>query len=252
MRGVAAILLIWLLAAPLAAAQTSPPRTSPLADWRAVVIAGDWRATDGRPIRAFDNAIRDVAAGLEARGVGRIDVFTLRPDATPKVTPDAALLRAATALGTPSERGGCLFYLTSHGSTEGVVFGDAALTPGQLAILLRRACGERPTVAVVSACYSGVFLGALAAPNRMVLTAARPDRNSFGCGEDQVYPFFDGCLIESLPMAQDLLDLARLTRTCVVRREAEEGAMPPSEPQLRVGATLQLLAPTLRFAPTAP
>jgi hypothetical protein len=98
MRGVAAILLIWLLAAPLAAAQTSPPRTSPLADWRAVVVAGDWRATDGRPIRAFDNAIRDVAAGLEARGVGRIDVFTLRPDATPKVTPDAALLRAATAL----------------------------------------------------------------------------------------------------------------------------------------------------------
>jgi len=243
MRALTATLLVWLLTAPLAAAQTSP-----LADWRAVVIAGDWRATDGRPIRAFDNAIRDVAAGLQARGMGEIDVFTLRPDATPKVTADTALIRASTALGTPADRGGCLFYLTSHGSTEGVVFGDSELTPGQLAILLRRTCGERPTVAVVSACYSGVFLGALSGPNRMVLTAARPDRNSFGCGEDQVYPFFDGCLIESLPEARDLLDLAQRTRTCVARREAEEGATPPSEPQLRVGATLQLLAPTLRFA----
>ncbi len=252
MRGVAAILLIWLLTAPLVAAQTSPTRAAPLTDWRAVVIAGDWRTTDGRPIRAFDNAIRDVAAGLEARGVGQVDAFTLRPDATPKVTPDAALVRAATALGTPTDRGGCLVYLTSHGSTEGVVFGDSELTPGQLAILLRRTCGERPTVAVISACYSGVFLGALSGPNRMVLTAARPDRNSFGCGEDQVYPFFDGCFIESLPSALDLLDLARLTRTCVARREDEEGATPPSEPQLRVGATLQLLAPTLRFAASAP
>lgn len=252
MRGLATIWLFWLLAAPLAAAQTSPLRPSPFADWRAVVIAGDWRTTDGRPIRAFDNAIRDVAAGLEARGVGQVDVFTLRPDATPKITPDAALLRAATALGTPAERGGCLFYLTSHGSTDGVVFGDGELTPGPLAILLRRTCGERPTVAVISACYSGVFLGPLSGPNRMVLTAARPDRSSFGCGEDQIYPFFDGCLIESLPEARDLLDLARLTRTCVARREDEEGALPPSEPQLRVGATLQLLAPTLRFAPIAP
>jgi hypothetical protein len=243
MRGLATTLLVWLLTAVAAAAQPAP-----LSDWKAVVIAGDWRTTDGRPIAAFDNAIRDVASGFRARGLGPVDVFTLRPDVTPKVTPDAALARAAAALGTPADRGGCLFYLTSHGSPEGAVFGDGVLTPGQLAVLLRRTCGDRPTVAVISACYSGVFTGALAGANRMVLTAARPDRNSFGCGEDQIYPFFDGCVIESLPEARDLLDLAQRARVCVARRELEEGAAPPSEPQLRVGASLQLLLPLVRFS----
>ncbi|MFN3354171.1 MAG: C13 family peptidase, partial [Brevundimonas sp.] len=120
-------------------------------------------------------------------------------------------------------------------------------TPTEAAVLMRAACGSRPTVAVVSACYSGVFIGALSGPNRMVMTAARPDRNSFGCGEDDVYPFFDACVIESLPVASDFIDLANRVRACVSRREAEEGAAPPSEPQVRIGRDMQLLLPLVRF-----
>ena len=52
-------------------------------------------------------------------------------------------------------------------------------------------CQARPTVVVISACYSGIFVDGLAAPNRMIMTAARRDRSSFGCSEDATYPYFD-------------------------------------------------------------
>lgn len=51
------------------------------------------------------------------------------------------------------------------------------------------ALGDTPTVVILSACYSGSFVPALAANNRIVLTAAAADRNSFGCSyrDDNTY-----------------------------------------------------------------
>src|SRR5689334_23478207 len=46
---------------------------------------------------------------------------------------------------------------------------------------------------------SGMFIPVLQASNRMVVTAARGDRTSFGCGETNTYTFFDQCILESLP-----------------------------------------------------
>lgn len=40
----------------------------------------------------------------------------------------------------------------------------------------------RNKVVVISACYSGGFIDALRGPSTMVITAARADRSSFGCG----------------------------------------------------------------------
>jgi hypothetical protein len=107
-------------------------------------------------------------------------------------------------------------------------------------------------VVVVSACFSGIFINALAAPNRMVLTAASRERTSFGCGADETYPWFDGCIIETLPTATDFLALAAGARACVARKEVERGVSPASEPQLFVGAEMQLRLPTLRFQRTSP
>ena len=60
------------------------------------------------------------------------------------------------------------------------------LRPPELARALDAGCGQVPTVAVVSACYSGVFAAPpMTAPNRIVLTAARADRPSFGCAADR-------------------------------------------------------------------
>ncbi|WP_269516455.1 C13 family peptidase [Brevundimonas subvibrioides] len=127
-------------------------------------------------------------------------------------------------------------------------FGPTArLTPTAMASLVNEMCGDRPTVVVISACFSGVFLDSLSGPNRMVMTAARRDRSSFGCSEDATYPYFDGCVIESLPTATDFIALANATRACVSQREAAEGLTPASEPQVFIGPNMQLLLPTLRF-----
>ncbi len=79
---------------------------------------------------------------------------------------------------------------------------------------------------VISACYSGVFVPILAGSNRMVLTAARPDRTSFGCGEADRYPYFDQCVLESMPAAPDFAALGRAAQRCVATREQAETADP--------------------------
>ena len=216
--------------------------------WTAAVIAADWRTSGGDPITAFDNARRDLTAGFLDAGFDQAAFYdaTLRPDVADPVSAQDALGSIAALARTNSQ--GCFLYFTSHGSPEGLVFGpDAEHSPAAMATLVRNLCQARPTVVIISACYSGIFVDGLAGPDRMIMTAARRDRNSFGCGEGATYPYFDGCVIESLPNARDFIALAQSARACVTRREAEEGLSPASEPQVRIGANMQLLLPTLRF-----
>ncbi|MFN7129267.1 MAG: C13 family peptidase [Brevundimonas sp.] len=219
--------------------------------WASAVIAADWRDSDGRPIAAFDNAQRDLTTAFQRAGFdpdAMISV-TLRPDVPNPVEAEDSLGRFAEAAKRAPR--GCLFYVTSHGSPEGLVFGpEATLEPERLIPILRRICGDRPTVVVLSACFSGIFVDGLKAPNRMVMTAARRDRSSFGCAADATYPYFDECVLESLKTAPDFIALSRATTACVAAREQAEGLTPASEPQTAIGATMQLLLPTLRFRPS--
>jgi hypothetical protein len=99
-------------------------------------------------------------------------------------------------------------------------------------------CDGRPTVVVVSACFSGIFVPALTAKNRLVLTAARWDRSSFGCGQTSNYPYFDECVLSVWPHVNGFVALGRAARTCVAAREKKEHVGPPSEPQMRIGAAI--------------
>ena len=85
----------------------------------------------------------------------------------------------------------------------------------------------------------------------MILTAARPDRTSFGCGEDSVYPFFDDCVLKSSPAVRDFAALASAVKSCVALREIAEGMAPPSEPQIWIGGELRPMLPLYAF-PTGP
>jgi len=91
-------------------------------------------------------------------------------------------------------------------------------------------------IIVVSACFSGVFLPALEAPNRIVLTAAAPDRTSFGCGAADKYTFFDTCALQWLTKAGDFADFGKDVIACVESREKKEKVDQPSNPQLFIGA----------------
>jgi hypothetical protein len=217
----------------------------PFAHWAAVIVSGDFHAahTD-RPTRAFDNARRDVAAAFERRGFSAENVLQFSADADRRAEPAtkpaqiAQILAGLTRLAGTA-RDGCLIYLTSHGSPDGVVLGEFLVPPPIMAAMAAKACGKRPTIVVISACFSGGFVPALQGPDRMVITAARRDRSSFGCGEGDRYPFFDGCMLEAVPAARDFIALARAARACVARRERAQRLAPASEPQIFVGGDIR-------------
>ena len=79
------------------------------------------------------------------------------------------------------------------------------------------------------------------------MTAARRDRSSFGCGESDTYPYFDDCVLRSLPASSGFLSLIPRVRACVSSREKAEDMAPPSQPQAFVGTELRRALPL--FAP---
>jgi hypothetical protein len=223
----------------LAAAFAMPAASAAgFSDWAAIVVAGDWHSHSGAPSEVFDNARRDISADLTRLGFapGNVVQFSVRSDIHPG-TELSDKQDIANQLWDLSNRtnGGCFVYFTSHGSPDGIVLGEDTFAPEQMATMIDNACGSRPTVVFVAACYSGVFVPALSAPNRFVMTAARPDRPSFGCGDNDRYTFFDNCWLDSIGTVGDFASLANAIRACVSRKEAEIKAF-PSEPQLAIGA----------------
>jgi hypothetical protein len=105
--------------------------------------------------------------------------------------------------------------------------------------VLDATCGLRPTVAIISACHSGVFLDD-AAPNRIILTAARADRTSFGCGAAFDYTYYDSCLFDHWPHSRNFIDLYNAVVLCVEDKERQMNVT-PSEPQASFGTAVAAL-----------
>lgn len=82
-----------------------------------------------------------------------------------------------------------MVFLTSHGSPDHLLYVSMdplpldQIAPEDLALVLAET-RVRYKVVVVSACYSGGFIDAIKGPTTLVITAARKDRSSFGCGTD--------------------------------------------------------------------
>jgi len=241
-----------LLAFAGSATQAATP-SGPFSNWAAIVVAGDFHsAHSDKTTEAFDNARRDVSLALEKVGFSSANLreFSVRPDRYPDTKPlksDLEPIYTSLRELTAQATGGCLIYFTSHGAPQGVVLGDNLVPPGILDQLITQTCGRRPTVVIISACFSGVFVPALADSNRMILTAARPDRSSFGCSESDKYPYFDTCFLKVLPSVRDFAALGPAVQACVAQREQETGAQPPSEPQVSVGASLRPILPLYLF-----
>jgi hypothetical protein len=246
----AAVFTALFVFAPVAARAAGP-----FANWAAIVVAGDFHAahTDNAT-ETFDNARRDISIALEKIGFSPANLreFSVRPDRYPDTKPlksDLQPIYESLQDLTTKATAGCLIYFTSHGAPQGVVLGDNLLPPGVMESLITKTCGKRPTVVIISACFSGVFVPVLAENNRMILTAARPDRSSFGCSEADKYPYFDTCMLQVLPTSHDFAALGPAVQVCVAQRETETGMRPASEPQLWIGPTLRPLLPLLAFAP---
>ncbi len=247
-RGLSALLGLGLALLAFTTAQAKPA----YGDWVAIVVAGDWHAHSGGPSEAFDNARRDVSAELEKLGFQHDNIrqFSVRPERYPDTKPGKTDLEAVyTGLKdlSAASPGGCLVYFTTHGAPQGIVFDDKLLPPDLMGEVIDQACPGKPSIVIISACFSGVFVPTLSKPDRMILTAARSDRTSFGCGESDKYPFFDTCFLKEAPSAHDFISLGTAVQKCVADKETETGMSPPSEPQLWVGPALAPMLPLYSF-----
>jgi Peptidase C13 family len=134
--------------------------------------------------------------------------------------------------------------LTSHGSQAGVAVQAGkrveVLSPADLAGMLNRS-GVRHRVVVISACYSGVFLGALANDDTLVITAADADHSSFGCRDKVRWTYFgDAFFNKALRHAADLRSAFAEARMLVRQREMRDG-FPSSNPQIAGGKNIDLM-----------
>jgi hypothetical protein len=136
-----------------------------------------------------------------------------------------------------------LLFLTSHGEEgQGLTldldeFRLAGITPRWLRAALDGA-GIRYRAVIVSACFSGEFIDELRNTDSLVMTSARRDRSSFGCGHDGPYTYFGAAFFGTeLPKDLSLVAAFERARASLGAREARE-QLTPSEPQLWVGSEI--------------
>jgi len=210
--------------------------------WRALLVAGDNREA------AFDNGVQAMARMLRTAGVAQDDIVVLSAyEKQVGLNADfsSISMRAKASQIRPGD--GCLVFMTAHGSQNGFRTRGSNnyyhLSPAVLNDVVSDFCKQAPTVIFASACHSGVFAQApMLASNRVIYTAARSDRTSFGCDAQLEFTFFDYCLMSSMPQVGDWQQLATRTSRCVQRREAQIKAR-PSEPQFVLGDAMRGLSP---------
>lgn len=136
-----------------------------------------------------------------------------------------------------------LLFMTMHGTEDHQLQVQMApaikqwLTPEDIREALD-ASGVRNRIVVISACYSGGFIPALRDEHTVVLTAARSNRPSFGCGTESVATYFGRAwLIEGLNQTADPVEAFELARARIRERERNEG-FNPSLPQRSVGEAI--------------
>lgn len=159
----------------------------------------------------------------------------------------ANLARALQEIGARQGAEDLAFlFLTSHGkedlfSLDFHAAGTTDLTADEFKTMLDDS-GIGPAVIVVSACHSGSFIDEIAAPDRLVITAARGDRTSFGCRDGAEWTEFgESFFNKALRSEADPRKAFPVAAEDVARKEAADG-LTPSLPQMvegvRIGAVL--------------
>lgn len=211
------------------------PASTPAVELYSLTLAGDGKQSVF--LREADYVSKLLRERFGARGNVTLsnhrDHLADRPLATRE-----SLTRAVQALAERSGPEDLVFlYLTSHGSRDHELHIDqprlqlADLPATELAALLQP-LRDRYKVVVISACYSGGFIPPLKDDRTLVMTAARADRVSFGCSEENDFTYFGRALFaEALNETDDLARAFELAKERVAEREQADD-FEPSEPQL--------------------
>lgn len=211
------------------------PASTPAIELYALTLAGDGKQSVF--MREADYVATMLGERFAAHGritlVNHRDHLADRPLAT-----RASLTRAVQALAERSGPEDLIFiYLTSHGSASHELNLDQPrlqlndLPASELAALLKP-LKDRHKVLVISACYSGGFIPQLQDAKTLLMTAARADRVSFGCSEENDFTYFGRALFaEALQQTDDLQRAFELAQASVAQREKADG-FEASEPQI--------------------
>lgn len=133
-----------------------------------------------------------------------------------------------------------LLYVATHGGSDHSLLVDMDPIPldqldadGLADIFARHAF--RWKVVVVNACYSGGFVPRLRGAGTLVMTSARNDRTSFGCGVDSDITYFGRAwLADGLNATPDFVDAFGKARAEIAAWEKKD-SLTPSEPQMDMG-----------------
>jgi hypothetical protein len=137
-----------------------------------------------------------------------------------------------------------LLYITTHGSEDHTLLVDMDPLPldqigttDLAGILALRHFKWK--VLVINACYSGGFIPPLRGPGTLLLTAARADRSSFGCGSESDITYFGHAwLVDGLNHTDNFVDAFRQARTEISAWETRD-KLTPSAPQIDVGSGIE-------------
>ena len=154
----------------------------------------------------------------------------------------ASLARVAEVMD--SDEDVLVLFLTSHGSAdhrfslEMQPFRLRQITPEMIREALDES-GIRHRVVIVSACYAGGFVPALKDDDTLVITAAAPDRNSFGCSNENEWTYFGRAYFdEALRKTTSFTGAFEAAKPVIAEREKKEG-FAPSMPQISEGAAIK-------------
>ncbi len=121
-------------------------------------------------------------------------------------------------------------FMTSHGSREHEFslrhpYAEIKDLPAKTLAKMLESTGVRNKVIVISACYSGGFIDPLENDNHLILTAARRDRNSFGCATENNFTYFGRAFFkETLPKSTSFQDAFYRAKLLITEWEARDFA----------------------------
>jgi hypothetical protein len=133
-----------------------------------------------------------------------------------------------------------MLVMTSHGNRVGLAlsFGSTVrriLSPQVLKAALDET-GIKHRVIIVSACYSGVFVPALADTNTVVITSSSAETNSFGCSSEREWTYFGDAFFNQSLRTESNLSRAFANARSLISAWEERDGVTPSEPQMHIGS----------------
>lgn len=220
---------------------TLKPRTPGKVNLYAIVFAGDGSENVFRNEAEYFDKLFSRRLGANGHVIvleNNPASLTTRPLATWSNLEDAL---DAVAAKMDLRQDILLLYFTTHGSEDHTLLVDMDPLPlDQIgATDLPGILAEHPfkyKVVIVNACYSGGFIPPLQGPDTMIITAARADRSSFGCGEQSELTWFGHAfLVDALNRTDEFRQAFQFASKQVAAWEKRDN-YEASDPQISEGS----------------